>query len=140
MSFDNNDSSPPVYLATLLSILSKIVRTGTFSVEKFLRDVEAYKWQPGQKNMLDQRLDLLKAFTASATPAIVEQENLDPTPAQLEREKFGQGVGLAGNCITVEKGTLTIVDLSGHFVDPSTACTLFDICLAVILKRHQAAV
>ena len=67
-------------------------------------------------------------------------EEAPPAPEALKQEKLEQGIGLAGDCITVEKGTLTVVDLSGHFVDPSTACTLFDICLAVILKRHQAAV
>lgn len=58
----------------------------------------------------------------------------------MNKEKLGKGVGLAGDCITVEKGTLTIVDLSGDFVDAGTACTLFDVCLSIILKRHQAAV
>lgn len=47
---------------------------------------------------------------------------------------------MKGDCITVEKGTLTIVDLSDPFVDASTACVLFDICLGIILKRHKEAV
>jgi len=89
--------------------------------------------------MLEQRLDLLKTFTVAATPAIVEKENPNSIGEAMSKEKLGQGVGLAGDCITVEKGTLTIVDLSGNFVDAGTACTLFDICLSVILKRHQAA-
>jgi hypothetical protein len=83
-------------------------------------------------------VDLLRAFTASATPAIVEFENSKETAEIVRQKKFEQGVGLPGDCITVEKGTLTIIDLSGDFVDPATACTLFDICLSVILKRHQA--
>jgi hypothetical protein len=58
----------------------------------------------------------------------------------LKQKKLRQGVGLAGDCITIEKGTLTMIDLSGDFVDAITACTMFDICLAVILKRHQKAV
>ena len=139
MLFDETASNPPVYLGLLLSILSKITRTtGTFSVKQFLHDQQVFDWQPGQKGMLDQRVELLKAFTASATPAIVEGENTKETPAVVRRKKIEQGVGLPGDCITVEKGTLTIVDLSGDFVDPATACTLFDICLSVILKRHQA--
>ena len=138
MLFDENASNPPVYLGILLSILSKIARTGDFSVGQFLHEVKEYKWEKGQDGMLKQRMDLLKAFTASATPALVEQENSNLTKAELRQEKLGQGVGLAGDCITVEKGTLTIVDLSGDFVNPGTACTLFDICLSVILKRHQS--
>jgi hypothetical protein len=140
MSFDEMSTQPPLYLARVLSILSSIVRTGNFSVEQFIKEVDAFDWQPTQKSMLDQRLNLLKAFTASATPAIVQSENKHLTGRALQREMLGQGVGLAGDCITVEKGTLTVVDLSGHFVDRGTACTLFDICLAVILKRHQAAI
>jgi hypothetical protein len=140
MSFDDMSAQPPLYLAKVLSILSQIVRTGAFSVERFITECDAYDWQGGQKNMLDQRLDLLEAFVASATPALVESENQNLSKKALKREMLGQGVGLAGDCITVEKGTLTVVDLSGHFVDRGTACTLFDICLAVILKRHQAAI
>jgi hypothetical protein len=139
MLFDETANSSPVYLGVLLMILSRITRTtGKFSVNQFLFEQEVHPWQPGQNGMLEQRIDLLRAFTASATPAIVELENKDATPAIVRQKKFEQGVGLPGDCITVEKGTLTIVDLSGDFVDPATACTLFDICLSVILKRHQA--
>jgi hypothetical protein len=139
MLFDETAGNSPVYLGSLLSILSKITRTtGSFSVRQFLIDQEIFDWQQGQKGMLDQRINLLKAFTATATPAIVEFENTKETPATVRQKKFEQGVGLPGDCITVEKGTLTIIDLSGDFVDPATACTLFNICLSVILKRHQA--
>lgn len=139
MLFDETASNPPVYLGVLLGILSKITRTtGAFSVKQFLLDQHVYPWEKGQKGMLEQRVDLLRAFTASATPAIVEFENSKETAEIVRQKKFEQGVGLPGDCITVEKGTLTIIDLSGDFVDPATACTLFDICLSVILKRHQA--
>ncbi|KAM0703097.1 hypothetical protein Q7P35_009795 [Cladosporium inversicolor] len=59
---------------------------------------------------------------------------------QLVNERKKQGLGMKGDCITVEKGTLTIVDLSDPFVDASTACVLFDICLGIILKRHKEAI
>lgn len=140
MAFDETSSNPPLYLASLLGILSKIARTGDSSITHFLREVDTFDWQGGQKAMLEQRLSLLKTFTVAATPAIVEKENPNLSGKAMNKEKLGQGVGLAGDCITVEKGTLTIVDLSGDFVDAGTACTLFDICLSIILKRHQAAV
>jgi hypothetical protein len=139
MLFDETAGNSPVYLGVLLRILSKITRTtGAFSVSQFLIDQAIYPWEKAQKAMLEQRVDLLKAFLASATPGIVERENEKDTPVNVMRKKTEQGVGLPGDCITVEKGTLTVIDLSGDFVDPATACTLFNICLSVILKRHQA--
>jgi hypothetical protein len=102
----------------LLGILSKITRTtGAFSVKQFLADQHVYPWEKGQKVILGQRVDLLGAFTASATPAIVEYEHSKETAEIVRQNMFEQGVGLPGDCITAEKGTLTIVDLSGDFAE-----------------------
>jgi hypothetical protein len=140
MSFDEG-STTPVYLSVLQAIMGKIAREGNgFSMLKFLKAIEAEKFQGTQKSMLDQRMYILKTFSATATPAMVEKEYPKEKGNVLRQRKVNQGVGLPGDCITIEKGTLTIVDLSGDFVDASTACTMFDICLAVILKRHQKAV
>lgn len=38
-----------------------------------------------------------------------------------------------------EPGSLTIVDLSCPFVDESTACAMFNICLALFLEDRQKA-
>ena len=38
-----------------------------------------------------------------------------------------------------EPGTLTIIDLSGPFVDESAACTLFSICLDLFLENRDRA-
>jgi hypothetical protein len=140
MSFDDS-SNTPVYLGVLQGIMGKIAREGNgFSVLKFLKAIDAEKFQPAQKSMLDQRMYILKSFSATATPMMVEKENPKEKGDALRQRKVKQGVGLPGDCVTVEKGTLTIVDLSGDFMDASTACTMFDICLAVVLKRHQKAV
>jgi hypothetical protein len=36
-----------------------------------------------------------------------------------------------GSLLDVETGTLTIIDLTDPFVDPATACIIFDICLSL---------
>ena len=142
MSFTSDGSTnPPLYLEVIREILRSIVRNNTkSSVKKFLEDVRKAEFSPGQQSMLDQRINLLKNFSASAAPEIVEHHHPTFKDQALKAKKLEQGVGLPGDCITVEKGTLTVVDLSDPFVDDNTACTLFDICLAVILKRHKEAV
>jgi hypothetical protein len=141
MAFRDGPTETPLYLEVIQNILRRLGRKSEpFSVKTFLGDLAAAGLSPPQLQMLDQRLSILKTFSAATAPDIVEQDHKNLNPKGLERERIKQGLGFKGNCITVERGTLTIIDLSDPFVDASTACILFDIWLAVILKRHKEAI
>jgi hypothetical protein len=141
MAFRDGPTETPLYLEVIQNILRRLGRKSEpFSVKTFLGDLAAAGLSPPQLQMLDQRLSILKTFSAATAPDIVEQDHKNLNPKGLERERIKQRLGFKGNCITVERGTLTIIDLSDPFVDASTACILFDICLAIILKRHKEAI
>lgn len=141
MAFGDASSGVPLYLEVIQTLLRRILRVDRkMSVQKFLDNVGDERFAPSQQSMLDQRLNLLKTFSATTTPLIVEQDFPNLRGKALKHKKTEQGVSFEGDCIRVEKGTLTIVDLSDPFVDPNTACTLFNICLSIIIKRHKEAV
>jgi len=141
MAFRDGSHDAPLYLEVIQNILRRLGRKNEkFSVRNFLRDLYAANLNSSQLQMLEQRLTILKTFSAATAPDILVQDNKGLAGQQLVNERKKQGLGMKGDCITVEKGTLTIVDLSDPFVDASTACVLFDICLGIILKRHKEAV
>lgn len=141
MAFRDGSHEAPLYLEVIQNILRRLGRKNEkFSVRNFLRDLYAANLNPGQLQMLDQRLNILKTFSAELAPGVLLKDNKGLEGKQLVDERKRQGLGMKGDCITVEKGTLTIIDLSDPFVDASTACVLFDICLGIILKRHKEAV
>lgn len=141
MAFRDSSHEAPLYLEVIQNILRRLGRKNErFSVRNFFRDLYAANLNPGQLQMLNQRLTILRTFSAECAPDILMQDNKNLQGQQLVNERKKQGLGMKGDCIIVEKGTLTIVDLSDPFVDASTACILFDICLGIILKRHKEAV
>ena len=141
MAFREGSQDSPLYLEVLQNILRRLRRKNErFSVRNFLRDLTEANLNPGQLQMLNQRLTILKTFSAETAPDILKQDNKDLEGEQLDNERKKQGLGMKGDCIAVERGTLTIIDLSDPFVDASTACILFDICLGIILKRHKEVV
>lgn len=141
MAFRDSSHDAPLYLEVIQNILRRLGRKNAkFSVRNFLRDLYAANLNPSQLQMLDQRLNILKTFSAETAPDVLMQDNKGLAGQHLISERKRQGLGMKGDCITMEKGTLTIVDLSDPFVDASTACVLFDICLGIILKRHKEAV
>ena len=70
-----------------------------------------------QKGPLNLRLALLESFMAAK----------QKTPVKSSK------------AWSFEPGTLTIVDLSCPFVDESSACSLFAICLALFLEKPMHA-
>lgn len=141
MAFEDASQGVPLYFEVIQNILRKYGRGNQgFSVKTFLKDVGAESFAAGQLRMLEQRLSLLKSFSAATAPDIVKADYPKMNHLQLAQQLAKQGLNFTGDCIRVEKGTLTIVDLSDPFVDANTACTLFDICHSIMLKRHKDAV
>lgn len=141
MAFRDSTSDTPLYLEVIQNILRKLGRKSEqFSVKTFLEDLDRENFNKSQLEMLDLRLNILKTFSAVTAPDIVTQDYKGCNKQKIAQERKNLGLGFFGDCIRVEHGTLTIIDLSDPFVDASTACVLFDICLSIILKRHKEAV
>lgn len=81
----------------------------------------------------------IQNFSAAAAPGIVKDDYPHLHGHRLRRQQAFQGLGFKDDCTRVESGTLTIIDLSDPFVDANTACSLFEICHGIILKRHKEA-
>ncbi len=86
--------------------------------ESILKDAEL---AGNQRNMLNLRLDILRSFKEKADPVQVDAWGI---PKASTASLLPKG----GNVFKTEPGTLTIVDLTDPFVDPTTACVLFDVC------------
>lgn len=141
MAFRDATTEAPLYLEVVQNMLRRLGRQNQkFSVTRFLQDLSAANFSPSQIQMLDQRLNILKTFSAATAPDIFMSDNKGLVGKSLAKERKKQGLDFIGDCITVEQGALTIIDLSDPFVDASTACVLFDICLGIIPKSHKEAV
>ncbi|RPB21001.1 hypothetical protein L211DRAFT_858560 [Terfezia boudieri ATCC MYA-4762] len=109
MSVDST-SSQPLYMAQVTKVLRDMAAVGNdFDYISFTQRLADVDLIPGQRRMLDQRLELLESF--------------------LDLECFD------GGCFEdIRAGQqLIIVDLSCPFVDASAACVLFNICIGLFL-------
>ncbi|KAK1236705.1 Vacuolar protein-sorting-associated protein 33 [Marasmius sp. AFHP31] len=100
--------SAPLYIQILLSILRDMGET--FSYPRFLTELEKSKknFNPAQLSGLEQRLSLLKSFLRSKK-----------APANSPR---------------FVPGELTIVDLSDPFIDPGSACGIFEVITRLFVR------
>ena len=111
-------------------------------------DGEAFTGQ--QTAPLKLRLDLLESFmdrnskTEEWQQEPIFRDTMDGKKArnkwllQNARETFS-GKRPEDRVWDFEPGTLTIVDLSCPFVDESSACALFSICLDIFLESRNTA-
>ncbi|KAG6371854.1 hypothetical protein JVT61DRAFT_8851 [Boletus reticuloceps] len=100
-----HSESAPLYIQTVLSILRELGES--FSYRGFLRRLEEKNFNPAQTAGLEQRLSLLDAF--------MDMRPLRPS------SRFAAG-------------ELTIVDLSDPFIDPGSACRLFEIVTRLFVR------
>lgn len=123
MAATHNGEGLPLYMHSVLRVLREMALEPNakpgIDYQDFCARVDMLGFSPGQKMPLGLRLDLLEEFIEAPTPKI--------TLKQRPRKK--------GNDWEPVPGRLTIIDLSCHFLDVSTACTLFDIHLGVFLEQ-----
>ena len=102
-------SSNHVLICTQQTILHELGEELTY--KKFLSEVDKAKkdMNPAQKAMLNQRLALLDSFVL---PDKNRQKSL------------------------FEEGQLTVVDLSDPFIDPASACSLFEIVTRLFVRSE----
>ncbi|KAG9517555.1 hypothetical protein KCU93_g8690, partial [Aureobasidium melanogenum] len=120
MAFAESETAVPLYMEVIMRILREMAITGLpFSYATFKANLDNEGLQPGQKVMMDMRLDLLESF-------------LDPGCIKASKKTSSKKPDL----FTTSPGSLTIVDLSDPFLDAGTTCTLFDILLSVFLSSR----
>jgi len=105
MAVESSESAP-LYMQVLLSILREMGEDYTY--DKFLEklDTQCEEFTKIQRVHLDQRMALLKLFTSTEP---------DVQPRFIP-------------------GELTIVDLSDPFIDPKSACGLFEIVTRIFTR------
>lgn len=105
--------------------------TSGLDYRSFRRRLDTEVLTAQQKGPLKLRLDLLESFL----------EQKVPTSSNLEAGKKARTDGKVQNATDqiweFKPGTLTIVDLSCPFVDESSACALFSICLDLFLESRS---
>ncbi|KAH7930072.1 hypothetical protein BV22DRAFT_1079734 [Leucogyrophana mollusca] len=101
-----SSESAPLYIQVILSILRDLGEN--FSYEEFMRRLELKKetFNPAQLAGLEQRMALLNSF--------------------MDRKVRSQRRFAAGQ--------LTIIDLSDPFIDPASACGLFEILTRLFVR------
>lgn len=118
MAFADKEKSMPLYMSVALRVLRCMAidaKGAAFDYLQFKRALKNEDLTKDQLGPLNLRLELLESFLDFSQP----------------RER--QGLKSAFN---LEPGSLTIVDLTDPFMDPGTACILFDICLSLI-EEHR---
>lgn len=119
MAFSDKDGAVPLYMEVIQRILREMAiasKGQPFDYSLFLAKLQTERnFSGGQAGPMNLRLELLQSF-------------MDYPPTSISKKSL----------LNLEPGTLTIVDLSDPFVDPSTACVLFDICLSLVKEQRPA--
>ncbi|GME23589.1 hypothetical protein GTA08_BOTSDO11984 [Neofusicoccum parvum] len=120
MAFNESSGRVPLYMEVINKILRDMAtsaqRSFEFDYKEFLRRLEKERLSPDQKGPMNLRLQLLESFMDVDGSKDEDDDIFKPNP-----------------------GSLTVVDLTDPFVDASSACTLFDICLALFLEDDGSA-
>ncbi|KAK4996038.1 hypothetical protein LTR66_004263 [Elasticomyces elasticus] len=123
MAFSDRDDAMPLYMESIIRILKEMaVESMGASGLKYKATLQRVNEEPfarEQKGPMRLRLQLLESFMETGMKA-------------FKRTKSAYDIFKA------EPGNLTIVDLSDPFVDPTSACVLFDICIALFLEDRRA--
>ena len=113
--------------------------------EAFRKRVDEEAFTGQQTAPLKLRLELLKSFMDQSSKTKEGQQAPifpDTKSGRQARAKWllqrGQERQSADRAWDFEQGTLTIVDLSCPFVDESSACALFSICLDLFLEQRTS--
>ncbi|KAJ3967831.1 hypothetical protein EV361DRAFT_462620 [Lentinula raphanica] len=108
MAVGSSDNAP-LYIQIILSILRDLGES--FSYQAFMTSLESRKktFNPAQLAGVEQRLALLNSFMAG------------------KKTKRLRWEALSGHKRRFSPGELTIIDLSDPFIDPASACGLFEV-------------
>lgn len=118
--------------------------------DAFRQKVDAEAFTGQQNAPLKLRLELLESFMERPSKTEEGQQESTFPDTKAERQARSRRFGQKAQEISLKQqsadrvwdfkpGTLTIVDLSCPFVDESSACALFSICLDLFLESRNTA-
>ncbi|KAG1817521.1 uncharacterized protein BJ212DRAFT_1349680 [Suillus subaureus] len=132
MAVGSSDSAP-LYIQIVLSILRDLGERFSYNLFMERLDEEKRTFNPAQIAGLEQRLTLLNSF----------MESNRPQPATFGSRTYANISGPRSNVIARKStsrrfaaGQLTIVDLSDPFIDPGSACGLFEIVTRLFVRAE----
>ncbi|GLA19643.1 hypothetical protein AnigIFM62618_007760 [Aspergillus niger] len=97
---------------------------GWFRLQTFKNRIIDSGLTPGQLEPLKQRLEMLESFLPQAQVAKASYRRTQAPPKQ-------------GSLWNPKPGQLTILDLSCPCISPGTACSLFNIALAIFMEQES---
>lgn len=126
MAMSDKEGPIPLYMEVVQRILRGMATDESFDYANFKAQLGLQtSFTKDQTGPMNLRLSLLESFMEpSDIPGFLPVCNAAKSCKPKE------------NLFSLEKGTLTIIDLSDAFVDASTACMLFDICLGLIKEQR----
>ncbi|KAK7470795.1 hypothetical protein VKT23_002213 [Stygiomarasmius scandens] len=106
-----SSNNAPLYMQIVLSILRDLGEK--FSYDAFLQKLEKSKanFNPAQLSGIEQRMTLLNSF-------MVDRKSKSALPTRFA------------------EGQLTIIDLSDPFIDPPSACSLFEVITRLFIRTE----
>lgn len=134
MAVATKEGPPPLYMEVVKRILRDMaIESDVFDYLKFKKLLSDERLTNDQTSPMSLRIGLLESF-------------LDPASLLGSGQSFNgknfyghkHGAGNTGSFAPLP-GSLTIFDLSDPFVDSSTACLLFDMCLGLVKEQRPEA-
>ncbi|KAF8076252.1 hypothetical protein FPV67DRAFT_1558760 [Lyophyllum atratum] len=116
MAVGSSDSAP-LYVQVILTILRELGENYTYQAFMQALDVQKKSFNPAQISGLEQRMSLLTSF--------MDKKN---------HVSKGRAKGRACQPSRFAAGRLTIIDLSDPFIDPVSACGLFEIITRLFVR------
>jgi hypothetical protein len=128
MAFDEKEGPLPLYMEVVQRLLREISMKADQSGKPqrlnyfdFKAQLEAEDLAPAQRNMLNMRLSLLESFMNISSSS----------------RKSGARSEVTSSLQNLKPGSLTIIDLSDPFVNASSSCALFEICLSIMQQNRN---
>lgn len=135
MALAEKEGPVPLYMEVIQRILRHMAiqgtTTGTFDYKHFRSLLAAERLTREQLSPLNLRFGLLESFMH---PDDIPRADV---PNFITKKKK-TATASAAKLFKLKPGSLTIIDLSDPFVDASTVCILFDICLSLIKEQRSS--
>ena len=127
MALSEKEGPAPLYMEVVQRILRQMAIQGitSFDYKHFRRLLDGERLTKDQMSPMNLRFSLLESFM-----------HPDDLPAGTNTWRPSINSDHSGSLFSLKPGSLTIVDLSDTFIDSSTVCILFDICLSLV-KLHR---
>ncbi|CZT20406.1 uncharacterized protein RCC_06266 [Ramularia collo-cygni] len=134
MAVATKEGPPPLYMEVVQRILRDLaINSEVFDYLQFKKLLANEQLTKDQTSPMSLRLGLLESF--------MDPSSLLGSGQSFNGKKFyGHKSGSKDKgSLNPQPGSLTIIDLSDTFVDSSTVCLLFDMCLGLVKEQRPEA-